>query len=543
MDIKKAIRKHGLTLAQVAQAIGSTQPYLSRALQNGKQPSAQLTEKIAAALSISVEELTGNKVVASEQSKTPKTVENEIIIRNILKIKGAAPTYDHFLNALLMDADGPEVEKNAEEFAQLVWNFKPETGPKTIHRICEKMSDFIAEMVCEIIKKHTFRPSTFDGPEDDQIDEEDDEIDWENDWPDISEGDEKDASENDDEDDETPKDRSQLWKVNTELKPIQTIPVVKKPIVRKGADSYPLFNPDDIDDMIDNPELAGESVMKCFIYHMWMLMAEVIDSYTRPIRVDDEDDTPYSEPLDMNIDKEVIDEPDFRRLLVEAYNTVDDAIEAGFFTDHNDNQHDLKFSEHFDSKLISQIFKWEKHWLGGKTPVYAVTKEHIYDVTAQIVARPNTPETLEEMKAAQKDARVYASKLFLINNFHDNPERILTPFEFLLANIIEDYMTPRKELADYGVELKMKIDRQKVSSEAIVTRDGWREMKSRAVSAGFTESELLGCLWGCSGPDKFEQLRLQSPPFYAEAIRTTNKIHGYVSQIDEIDHQKLLELF
>lgn len=296
---------------------------------------------------------------------------------------------------------------------------------------------------------------------------------------------------------------------------------------KRHALSYPMFSVEDVDRIVDDLEYASTNSLKLFINTVWWLLSDyVIDS-----EPDEEDEEDFSESI--NIEGHGFPVEDFQKEVLEvAYEEVKGYMEKGCIETDDGKSISVKFTEMFPVDLLGSIFKWEKKALRHDETVYKISKTGIYDISAEKIERACQPETREEKRAAIQDSLQYMTKIYLAES------EKLTPIEKVAAKCIEDFLIPEK--TDSGAfRFSLNKESESISEEGAIVRNSWRMLKVQIKNAGYTEQEFLSCLLNSKAPNQYEQLTIQPCMFFADGIRTLNKLHGHESIIDDLSIESL----
>lgn len=293
---------------------------------------------------------------------------------------------------------------------------------------------------------------------------------------------------------------------------------------KRHALSYPMFSVEDVDRIVNDLEYASTNSLKLFINTVWWLLSDyVIDS-----EPDEED---FSESI--NIEGHGFPVEDFQKEVLEvAYEEVKGYMEKGCIETDDGKFISVKFTEMFPVDLLGSIFKWEKKALRHDETVYKISKTGIYDISTEKIERACQPETREEKRAAIQDSLQYMTKIYLVES------EKLTPIEKVAAKCIEDFLIPEK--TDSGAfRFSLNKESESISEEGAIVRNSWRMLKVQIKNAGYTEQEFLSCLLNSKAPNQYEQLTIQPCMFFADGIRTLNKLHGHESIIDNLSIESL----
>jgi len=304
---------------------------------------------------------------------------------------------------------------------------------------------------------------------------------------------------------------------------------------RRKSWSYPMLPVDEVDRIISDVSYAASSPLKLFINTVWWTLYDSLQNSE-----DFDEDEELSEDFDIEGYGYPIE--DFQQNILEtAYEEVQGNMEKGCVELEGGESIPVTFTEMFSVDLLDKIFKWEQTDLSHQESVYKISKSGIFDVTAERVERANQPQTREEKRTAVKDSLEYMTKLYLIHNTGHAYLRLLTPIEKLAANFIIAYMKPDKREGDPILRFSADPEKENVTSEGAINKWGWKQVVLKVTDAGYTTQEFLSCLLSNKGPTQYEQLIIQPCMFFAEGIRTLNKVHGDESIIDSITIESLRE--
>lgn len=293
--------------------------------------------------------------------------------------------------------------------------------------------------------------------------------------------------------------------------------------------SYPMFTVDEVDRIVSDLDYAATSPLKLFINTVWWILSDYVQESLEP----DEDDEELSEIA--NIEGHGFPIEDFQKEILEvAYEEVEGYMDKGCIETEDGHSISVTFTEMFPSELLGSIFKWEKKALSHDETVYEISKNGIYNISAEKIERACQPETREEKRAAIQDSLQYITKLYLIHKFKKPEFDQLTPIEKIAARCINAYLVP--EETDNGT-LRFYINKESefISDEGLIIKNSWRTLKSMIQKHGYTEQEFLSCLLNSKNPNQYEQLTIQPCMFFADGIRTLNKVHGHESVIDSLN--------
>lgn len=312
------------------------------------------------------------------------------------------------------------------------------------------------------------------------------------------------------------------------IHPTETVRNLSENSSKRKSWSYPMLSVDEVDRIISDVSYAASNPFKLFINTVWWTL---YDSLQNSAEVDEDDE--LSEEFEIEGYGYPVE--DFQQNILEtAYEEVQGNIEKGCIELEDGETIPVTFSEMFPVELLDKIFRWEQQDLTHQESVYKISKTGIFDVTAEKVEKANQPETREEKRAAVKDSLEYMTKLYLIQTTGHSYLRLLTPIEKLVANFMVAYMKPDKREDDPVLRFSADLERVNVTSEGAVNKWGWKDICNSISEAGYTIQEFLSCLLCNKGPTQYEQLIIQPCMFYAEGIRTLNKVHGHDGVIDSI---------
>ena len=298
--------------------------------------------------------------------------------------------------------------------------------------------------------------------------------------------------------------------------------------------SYPIIPEQEVDRIVSDIQYAVSDSLKLFINTVWFMLEEYLQD--NPSEQDEEETSVITDISGYTFPVE-----DFQsEILNVAYEEVEGYVEKGCIELDNGETLSLQFKEMFPANLISKVFKWERTELSQGEAVYKISQKGIYDVLAEKVQRANQPETREERRKATYDGFEYMTKLYCLS-MDSNKGSQFTPIEKIISQFISDYMEPDESNPDllepdvkwYRFHVRQGADG--ISDEGALTKLHWKLFKKQVSDAGYTEQELLSCLLNNKGPTQYEQLIIQPCMFFAEGIRTLNKIHGHKSIIDEAE--------
>ena len=341
------------------------------------------------------------------------------------------------------------------------------------------------------------------------------------------EGFSEDENENDEEDEEFFSGFGKPLEV-VELKQFGTVKELSETSSKRRALSYPMFTVEEVDRIVSDLDYAATSPLKLFINTVWWILSDYVQESIEP----DEDDEDLPEII--NIEGHGFPIEDFQKEILEvAYEEVEGYMDKGCIETEDGQSISVSFTEMFPFELLGSIFKWEKKALSHDESVYEISKNGIYDVSAEKIERACQPETREEKRAAIQDSLQYMTKLYLIQNSKLPELDRLTPIEKIAAKCIATYLTP--EETDSGtLRFSINKDSESISEEGSIIKNSWRTLKATIKKHGYTEQEFLSCLLNSKAPSQYEQLTIQPCMFFADGIRTLNKLHGHESVIDDL---------
>lgn len=313
-----------------------------------------------------------------------------------------------------------------------------------------------------------------------------------------------------------------------ELKQFETVKELSEPSSKRRALSYPMFTVEEVDRIVSNLDYAATSPLKLFINTVWWILSDYVQE---SIELDEDDE---ELPEIINIEGHGFPIEDFQKEILEvAYEEVEGYMDKGCIETEDGQSISVSFTEMFPFELLGSIFKWEKKALSHDESVYEISKNGIYDVSAEKIERACQPETREEKRAAIQDSLQYMTKLYLIQNSKLPELDRLTPIEKIAAKCIAAYLVP--EETDSGtLRFSINKDSESISEEGSIIKNSWRTLKATIKKHGYTEQEFLSCLLNSKAPSQYEQLTIQPCMFFADGIRTLNKLHGHESVIDDL---------
>lgn len=313
-----------------------------------------------------------------------------------------------------------------------------------------------------------------------------------------------------------------------ELKQFGTVKELSELSSKRRALSYPMFTVEEVDRIVSDLDYAATSPLKLFINTVWWILSDYVQESIEP----DEDDEDLPEII--NIEGHGFPIEDFQKEILEvAYEEVEGYMDKGCIETEDGQSISVSFTEMFPFELLGSIFKWEKKALSHDESVYKISKNGIYDISAEKIERACQPETREEKRAAIQDSLQYMTKLYLIHAFKRTELDQLTPIEKIAARCIKAYLIP--EETDSGT-FRFSINKESdaISNEGSIVKNSWRTLKSMIQKHGYTEQEFLSCLLNSKAPNQYEQLTIQPCMFFADSIRILNKLHGHESIIDNL---------
>ena len=300
---------------------------------------------------------------------------------------------------------------------------------------------------------------------------------------------------------------------------------------KRLALSFPMFPVEEVDRIVNDLEYVSSSPLKLFINTVWWILSDYIQESSES---DDEDVSDV-----VNIEGHGFPVEDFHKEVLEvAYEEVESYMNKGCIETEDGKSVQVIFSEMFPVELIDSVFKWEKKALMHDETVYEISKNGIYDISAEKIERAIQPQTREEKRLAIQDGLQYMSKLYLICRYKLQEYDSLTPIEKLAGRCIVKFLRP-EETETEVFRFSLDQESKHFSETGAIVKDTWRILKSQIQTAGYTEQEFLSCLLNSNGPNQYEQLPIQPCMFFADGIRTLNKLHGNESVIDTLSIEYL----
>lgn len=298
--------------------------------------------------------------------------------------------------------------------------------------------------------------------------------------------------------------------------PVEELPV-------RDQENYPFFFPQEVDEFINNLELAKTSPLKLFLYNLWGYASDMTyEGYDRDFDEDDEDNLSEEEFFDP--DGSIITKTEYRQLLLESYEQTAADIEKGCI-ELDEETVSLSIKEIFPRRLLFKIFDWENVALNCREMSVVISKSRIRNIEATSIQAVHQPKTREEKRQAAREGRVLMKRLYKAK--HDETlYSQLTPIEKIAADVIAQYYIPNPD----------KEDRAPFAHKngLIMVKEGWRALKAQIKRAGLKESDFLSSLLNNKGPNDGEQLILQEPLFFCEGLKAVNEAYQQISILDSI---------
>ena len=346
------------------------------------------------------------------------------------------------------------------------------------------------------------------------------------------EGFSEDEDENDEEDEEFFSGFGKPLEV-VELKQFGTVKELSEPSSKRRALSYPMFTVEEVDRIVSDLDYAATSSLKLFINTVWWTLSD----YMQDSLESDEDDDELSDVV--NIEGYGFPVEDFQKEILEvAYEEVEGYMDKGCIETEDGQSVSVSFTEMFPFELLGSIFKWKKKAMSYDETVYVISKNCIYNISAEKIERACQPETREEKRAAIQDSLLYMTKLYLIQNSKRPEFDQLTPIEKIAARCIKTYLVP-EETNNGTLRFCINKESDSISDEGLVVKNSWRTLKSMIQKQGYTEQEFLSCLLNGKTPNQYEQLTIQPCMFFADGIRALNRVHGHESVIDSLNIENI----
>ena len=297
--------------------------------------------------------------------------------------------------------------------------------------------------------------------------------------------------------------------------------------LRRHQASFPVISTEEVDKIINDLEYAASSPLKLFINTVWWILSDYLQESSE---LEDDVEEDFSEITD--IEGYTFPVEDFQKEILDvAYEEVEGYMNKGCIETDGGDSIPVGFTEMFAAELVPSVFKWEKNALRYDEVVYKISKAGIYDVTSERIEHTPQPETREKRRAVILDSTTYMTKLYMMYNSEGVEPSQLTPIERIAAECINDYL--RVEQSNTG-NFTFSINHESpfITEEGSIGRNAWRALRRKIQKEGYTESEFISCLLNGKSPNQFEQLSVQPCMFFAEGLRTLNRIHGHKSFVD-----------
>ena len=305
---------------------------------------------------------------------------------------------------------------------------------------------------------------------------------------------------------------------------------------------YPYFSVQEIEEIIDDLNIASSSPLKLFLWNFWDEAIEMLNPKKKVKKGDlDEDDEDYEEdsedyveiPEHDYIDPEnrFISVTEFGSIVRNAYDNTCGDIKKKCLELKDGGEIELKFSEIFSVEEAFQIFDWEQVVLNRKEVSVEISLDNIRNIEAELqpdIPRPKQPETRDERREAAISGRELMKKLFKAKQDKALYSQ-LTKIEKLAATAISEFFIPNPDMGDDDNRPFI------FKNNPILSRDEYRWLLVRVSEHGLKESDLFDALLLSDGPNDAGQLPVREPMFYVEGIRFVNSKYNETSILDSIE--------
>lgn len=291
----------------------------------------------------------------------------------------------------------------------------------------------------------------------------------------------------------------------------------------KGKQVYPFFSVQEVDEIVNNLQLAKTSSLKLFLYNLWGYASDLThEGYDQ--EVDEEEQEILSEEDFFDPDGSIITKSDYRQLLLESYEQTAADIEKGCI-ELDDETVSLSIKEIFPRDMLFKILDWETAALSCREMSVIISKSRIRNIEAKTISAVHQPKTREERRQAAKEGRGLMKRLYKAKQDKGLYSQ-LTSIEKIAADVIAQYFAPNPDKEDRAPFI--------LKDGPIMIKENWRALKVQITQAGLKESDFLSTLLNNKGPNDSDQLILQEPLFLLAGIKAINETYQQESILDTI---------
>lgn len=292
----------------------------------------------------------------------------------------------------------------------------------------------------------------------------------------------------------------------------------------KDKQVYPFFSVQEVDDIVNNLQLAKTSSLRLFLYNLWGYASDLThEGYDRVI--DEDEQEILSEEEFFDPDGSIITKSDYRQLLLESYEQTDADIEKGCI-ELDEETVSLSIKEIFPRDMLFKILDWETAALSCQEMSVIISKSRIRNIEAETISVVHQPKTREERRQAAKDGRELMKRLYKAKQDNKLYSQ-LTSIEKIAADVIAQYFIPNPDKEDRAPFI--------LKDGPIMVKEDWRALKVQISQAGLKESDFLSSLLNNKGPNDGDQLILQEPLFFWEGLKAVNETYQQTSILDSIN--------
>lgn len=291
----------------------------------------------------------------------------------------------------------------------------------------------------------------------------------------------------------------------------------------KAKPDYPFFSVQEIDEIVNDLQVAKTSPLKLFLYNLWGYASDLTREGYEQVS-DDEEQDDLSEEEFFDPDGSIITKSDYRQLLLETYEQTAADIEKGCI-ELDEETVSLAIPEMFPRDLLFKILEWQTAALTCQEMSVIISKSRIRNIEAEPIAEVHQPTTREEKRQAAKEGRELMRRLYAAKQDATIYSQ-LTSIEKIAANIIDRYFIPNPDKEDRAPFI--------LKNGPVMVKEEWRALKGEIQQAGLKESDFLSSLLNNKGPNDGDQLILQEPLFLWAGIKAINEIYQQTSILDTI---------
>lgn len=292
---------------------------------------------------------------------------------------------------------------------------------------------------------------------------------------------------------------------------------------KRDRNIYPFFSVQEVDEIVNNLQLAKTSSLKLFLYNLWGYASDLThEGYDQ--EVDEEEQEILSEEDFFDPDGSIITKSDYRQLLLESYEQTAADIEKGCI-ELDDETVSLCIKEIFPRDMLFKILDWETAALSCREMSVIISKSRIRNIEAKTISAVHQPKTREERRQAAKEGRELMKRLYKANQDKGLYSQ-LTSIEKIAADVIAQYFAPNPDKEDRAPFI--------LKDGPIMVKENWRALKVQITQAGLKESDFLSTLLNNKGPNDGDQLILQEPLFFWDGLKAVNETYQQTSILDSV---------